>query len=510
MSENAANVAARGTGLVLVGSLITQAAEYLYRFALARGLGPEGFGTFSQARSVLLVLVILSSLGLAVGVKRFVAKFGEEKRGAEARRVIRDGSWLIAASSLAGAALLAALAGPLAAAFHNPSLVLPLRILAVALPAALGVEYVTRIGEAFRSFRSSVIARQILDPSLRLVLSVGLLALGAGLPAIMGAYAASAVGALLVAIVLVGRIERLRALDRGPAPSQMGTLLRFSLPLVFGGVLFDFAERIDILMIGLFRDEAQVGVYAVGSALARSLLVLVASTIPVVGTLAAEAVGRGSADDIAKLHRTVTRWMLFFTAPLAAGLLLFPEEAVTLLFGRDYASAAPALQVLVIAYLTGVLVGPVGLLLNTMGKTHWTLANMAIRTGVNVVLNLLLIPRFGILGAAWGTVISLLVASGLLLSWLGKMAPIGRSYAGWGRPVLVLCAASGLGWGASRLVLATGVGGAAASWIAGLTGGAVLLAAFAVGVKTVPGCLEEEDLALLRLVRLRRLPGTES
>lgn len=504
MNDSTAREAARGTGLILAGSVITQLAEYLYRFAVARGLGPDGFGTFSQARSVLLVLAVLSTLGLNAGVKRFVAKLGEEGRGAEARRVIRDGSWLVAASTLAGAALLWALAGPLGAAFHNPSLVWPLRILAFALPTAVGIDYVARIGEAFRSFRAAVVARQVLDPCLRLVLTVGLLALGGGLTAVMGAYAVSGVIGLLVAIGLVARIERLRALDRGAVSSQAGTLLRFSLPLVFGGVLFDFAERIDILMIGLFRDEAQVGVYAVGSALARALLLLVASTVPVVGTLAAEAVGRGSAEEIAKLHRTVTRWMLFFTAPLGAGLLLFPEEAVTLLFGRQYAEAAATVQVLVLAYLTGVLAGPVGLLLNTMGKTHWTLANMAIRTAINIVLNLLLIPRFGIVGAAWGTVVSLAVASALMLVWLGRMAPIGRSYAGWGRPLLVLCGASALGWGASRLLMAAGVGGAVAPWATGLAGGAVLLATFAVGVKVVPGCLEEGDLALLRLVRARR------
>jgi hypothetical protein len=91
-----------------------------------------------------------------------------------------------------------------------------------------------------------------------------------------------------------------------------------------------------------------------------------------------------------------------------------------------------------------------------------------------------------------------------MVLWLGKLAPIGGSYAGWGRPLLVLGAASGLAWGASRLLLAAGPGGAAAPWVAGLGGGVVLLAAFAAGVKAVPGCLEEEDLALLRLVRARR------
>jgi O-antigen/teichoic acid export membrane protein len=495
-SSDAAREAARGTGLILAGAMVGQVAEYAYRFVLARGLGADGFGTFNQARSVLLVLIVLASLGLPAGVKRFVAKFGEEGRSAEARRAIRDGWWMTVAFALAGGLVLFALAGPLSRVFRNPELRLPLVLLAAGLPAAVALEYVTRVGEAFRSFRSSVIARQILEPVLRVAATVALVAVGAGLPAICAAYGAASVLALGVAVALVARIGRLRALDRGPTPSQFGPVLRFSIPLVFGGVLFDFAERVDILMIGLYRDESHVGVYAVGSALARALLLLVSSTLPAVGTLAAEAVGRNSPQDIARLHRTTSRWMLFFTAPLAAALLLFPGEAITVLFGAEYLGATSTLRVLVVAYLAGVLTGPVGVMLNVMGKAHWTFGNMVLRTGLNVVLNIALIPRFGIVGAAWGTLIALLLACGLLLFQLASVAPIRGSYAGWGRPLLVLGAASAAGWGTARLAsaLALPVEAAAAA------GGLVLLATFAVGVRRIPGCLEAEDLELLRPV----------
>ncbi|MGH2569871.1 MAG: hypothetical protein ACRDGR_01510, partial [bacterium] len=55
--QSVAREVTRGTGLILAGATISQAVEYVYRLALARGLGVEAFGTFSQARSVLLLLV---------------------------------------------------------------------------------------------------------------------------------------------------------------------------------------------------------------------------------------------------------------------------------------------------------------------------------------------------------------------------------------------------------------------------------------------------------------------
>ena len=501
--EAAAREAARGTGLILFGAAVSQAIEYLYRFALARGLGVEGFGTFSQARSALLVLAVLAALGIGPGVKRFIALQREAGKGAEARRAIRDGARVNVLSALAGGVALYFLAGPLAAAYRNPDLLLPVRVLAFALPLRVGLDFVTPIGESVRSFRATVLARQILDPSLRFLSTVVLLLAGAGLPAIMGAYAGSLLVALVLATILVARLDPVRQLARGDAPSQLGGLLRFSLPLVAGGVFFDLAERTDVLMIGLYQDEGQVGIYASGSAIARSLLLLFGSTMPVIGTLAAEAVGREARGDMAHLLRRTSRWMLFFTAPIACGFFLYAREVISILFGREFAGAALTLRVLIPAYLATVLAGPLALFTNALGKTHWTLGTVALRTLVNVALNLVLIPRFGIVGAAAGTLIALLV-SVVVHGWqLRSLVPLRGVYSGWGRPVAVMAVAMGVSWGVSRLILATGLGGGDADLVAGLMGGVVLLAVFWIGARTLPGCIREGDLALIGFLRER-------
>ena len=78
--SDTAREAARGTGLIFAGATLAQAFEYLYRFVLARGLGVDGFGTFNEARSALLVLAGLATFGLGAGVKRFVAMHRESGR----------------------------------------------------------------------------------------------------------------------------------------------------------------------------------------------------------------------------------------------------------------------------------------------------------------------------------------------------------------------------------------------------------------------------------------------
>ncbi len=500
--------AARGTGLILAGALVAQAAEYAYRFTMARGLGVEAFGTFNQARAVYLVLVALAPLGLGAGVKRFVAVMRESGAGREARRAIADGARIAAVSSLVLGIALAVLAAPIAAALRNPALESPLRVLAFALPAAVGLAFATRLGEAFRSFRPTVIGRQILDPALRVVFSAPLLATGATLAVVLTGVGAAALVAFLVAAFLVRRLELLRALPRGPSPRVLPDLLQFSLPIAAGGVLFDLAERVDVLMIGFYLDESAVGVYSSASTIARFLFLFLASTMPVVATLSAEHAGRGSVEEIARLQRTTARWMLFSTGPFAAGFLLFPEEAITILFGREFAAGAASLRILIPACLVPILAGPIGLFLDALGKSRWSLGNMIVRTSLNVLLNLVLIPRLGIAGAALGTLISLVVANGLFWIQLGTLVPLRGNYAGWGRPLLVLLAASGSSWATAavlRLVLPGEGGALAAAFLAGI----VLLAAFGFGVRRVPGCLEREDLEIARVVRdrLRRFMG---
>jgi O-antigen/teichoic acid export membrane protein len=119
---------------------------------------------------------------------------------------------------------------------------------------------------------------------------------------------------------------------------------------------------------------------------------------------------------------------------------------------------------------------------------------MALRTGLNVMLNMLLIPRFGIVGAAWGTLIALVVACALLLRQLGTVAPIQGTYSGWGRPLGLLALATAAGWAVARAGGAAGLPPEAAA----VAGGLVLFAAFALGVRRLPGCLEPGDLELLR------------
>jgi len=99
--------------------------------------------------------------------------------------------------------------------------------------------------------------------------------------------------------------------------------------------------------------------------------------------------------------------MLLSSLPIGGVLLLFGGQALQVVFGQPYRSAYPALAILCGGQLFHAATGAPGLFLNMTGHEGDTAIAVAVTAVLNVLLNLLLIPQFGIAGAATATAVSL-------------------------------------------------------------------------------------------------------
>ena len=177
-------------------------------------------------------------------------------------------------------------------------------------------------------------------------------------------------------------------------------------PLLLSSLFFYASGQVDVLMLGLFEQHAAVGFY---SAAARTATL---------GSLALTAANAVAAPQIAELHarreslllqRFVTRVsrLIFWPSLAVAAGLWGLGEPILSLFGTSFTAAVWPLRLLVLAHLIDALTGPVGYLLDLTGhhlaSTHvygWTAL-------VNIVLNLVAIPTYGMLGAALATAASI-------------------------------------------------------------------------------------------------------
>jgi O-antigen/teichoic acid export membrane protein len=182
---------------------------------------------------------------------------------------------------------------------------------------------------------------------------------------------------------------------------------------IVGGVqlLFGYA---DIVILGLFQSDEEVGVYRVivqfSTLIIFGLTVLNQMLHPYFSSLYAEG-------NIEKLQRlvSVSSRVIFILALFPALLLLFfGETVVSYLYGREYIVGMWALGILVIGQLLNAAFGSVGALLNMTGHEKDAMRGMLIALVVNTFLNFLLIPFFGMEGAAVSTAISLILWNALL------------------------------------------------------------------------------------------------
>jgi O-antigen/teichoic acid export membrane protein len=170
----------------------------------------------------------------------------------------------------------------------------------------------------------------------------------------------------------------------------------------------------DLLMLGLFKTAKDVGIYKV----VISGATLVVFGLQAVNMVVAPHFSRLHAlGDHQQLQRVVTAssiGALLLSMPVAFTFLFLGGPILQIIFGVEYVDGYAPLAILSCGQLANSLFGPVGYLLNMTGYERETARGVSIAAGCNVCLNLLLIPRYGMIGAAFATATTLLIWNVLL------------------------------------------------------------------------------------------------
>ncbi len=495
---------AREGSVAGVLALVGAAARYGNMAVLTRVLGKAAYGDFALANTVVSLLGMAANMGLPVSTVQFVASASGTRNWGRVRWVLRAALRLVVLSSVVWAAIVL-VAAPWGARtiFDKPRLALPLMGLAVALPL-LGIHAVAASGlQGLRDIRAKVILERIAHPvifSVLLVAGFAFRSLGFVLAAfVLASVAVAALGATWLA-------RRVRELPGppppdaadgagAPPPGRVGELLRFSTPVLFLNLLNYLILWSDVLVMGMFRSSAEVGVYQVASRLGVAVNMPTEALNTSLAPSYADAHGRGDRAGMTRTFHTSTRWIFALSALVFLGIV-FGGPAILRVFGSDFVAGYLAVGLLAAGQLFSAACGTNGMLLTMTGRPHVNLINALLLGGLNLGLNFLLVPRYGATGAAFSAALSwalVNVARCVEIWFIFRLVP-------WDRTFLKPLAAFGLGCGAGGAVLAllrpvlgpiaTAVPAAAA---AGLVFAGVLWAAG----------LEPEDRDLLARVRAR-------
>lgn len=429
---------ARGGSFAAAGSALGAAFGLVLTLVVTHGLTPTSAGQFFSTTAVFIVLQTLLAFGVGAGLVRFVPRYKALDRASDLPTLLRVAVLPVVGAGVAASAgvwLLAPMLAERIGHSHSAPLVSTFHVLALLfLPATLEIAAV-ECTRAFGDIRGYVLLQQIGVPLLRPIL-VGMgAALGLPLWAIVLLWLVPLVVALTLAAAIVGRAMRQllgrnwRRIGSTVTSRQIAReYWAFTAARGTAMVMDSLLTWLDVVLVAAMVSPAKAAIYAAASRfITAGTLVLQALRLTIATDISA-ALALGQRSRVGEIYRTATQWVVLSSWPLYLVMALF-APTVLRIFGGSYAAGATATAILCAAMMVNLAAGNVGTVLLMGGKSAWVLADKTLCVAVNVGLNLLLIPHYGITGAAIAWAVTICVDSAVSFAqvrWgMGISGPIG-------------------------------------------------------------------------------------
>lgn len=402
-------------GMKIGSTLLAFGASLLY----ARALGPHDYGLYAYVVAWTAVLTIPAGLGLSRYLLREGARLPQSvlwlRRWADGKTLVAG---LLAAALLASAAFIPAAAGARW-----------LFVLAAPLPLLNNLGAVRR---ALLQARGWVARSQwpflLLSPALTLLVLIFLWLWQGSL------HPYEIIVTLVIMALpslLVNQIQLQRAAPNANATPQTDLQIRAALPFMWLGALYLLNNRTDLIMLGALKGGHDTGIYAVAARAAGLVPLIAGAANMALAPRIARLFQTGEHARLQQMISAAARRVLALTVPCTLGLIGSAWWLLDWLYGNRYTPAMLPLQILAGAQLVSIAIGDVSMMLNMAGHEKRSLVGLSMAVGLNIILNAVLIPEFGPMGAAIASSTSLVFSQLILWLWVRRILHIRPSGLGF-------------------------------------------------------------------------------
>jgi O-antigen/teichoic acid export membrane protein len=497
---------ARGGGLNLFAAIVGAIINLGLTVIVARGFGQADAGAFFSVTSLFLILEASAKLGADTGMLFFLPRYRALERDVDVPTVLRAAlpPVLIGGGIMALGVLIAApwlsdvLANKSAHNFTNL-----LRLLAVFLPLAAAYDVAMAATRGFSTMTPTALVEKIGRPLAQPLLALLVLVAAPGAVWLTFSWALPYAPAALATWILLRRmLHRNRQRAVGQHPRALRDVRRdfwgYTRTRSVASVCQVALQRADIVIVAALRSPKEAAVYAA------------ASRFLVVGQLGQQAIQQAVQPKLSELlartehtaadlvYKTSNAWLMMISWPLYLLFATFSTFLLSVLgHGYSHGKAPHVVLILSLSMLVATGCGPVDMVLLMSGRSSWSLANMSGALAIDVGLDLILVPKMGITGAAIGWAVALIVSNVVPLFQVKHhmgLDPLGRTVF---RVALLSVGCFGVTAVTVRLILGGGAVGA-------LTAGALGILLYAVGLYLSRRTLE---LHILSAMLRRRRPA---
>lgn len=404
MEDELVDVTKKST-LVFSGKIIYTILGFFFTFIVARLMGAEIYGRFMYIFTFVSFFNTLATFGFSQGLVSYLPKLKEEDNIDKLRSLISFDFVFSFILSVIIISILIFNKNLIATNILNNSeladllaWVSPILILNVFIRISSGVF------RGSNSINTYIKGHDFIGPVVKLIFIIILYFIGLNFFGVLISYYLSLFFTLIYFLIKIYKSGYIGKIDFKFKKTYIRHL-KFSFPLLLTGLLGFFINKTDTFMIGYFISESDVGIYnialKIGTMSNFSLVAFVTMFAPLISKL----FHKGELNKLANIYKAITKWILAINLSFLSIILLFNEN-ILLLFGEEFLVGSTALVLVASGQTVNAAVGPAEQVNIMTGYPQYAFYNNLVTVFINVGLNYLLIPIYGISGAAIASLIS--------------------------------------------------------------------------------------------------------
>ena len=430
---------------ILVGILISKIFSYLYKIIIARYLGANIFGLYSLSLVTILLFAAISGFGISEGVLRYISLYRGKNEKNKIRYIFRLSSKLLLFSTIIIALISFLLSDFISLViFKNQALAIWLKIFSFLIPLWVFSIFFMNIMIAFERIKQQTIIEKIIQSSAKFFFLVFFIFLGLKTNAVIFSFFLGIFIFFLSTFIYckykLSNVFIEYHLKKSKRIQILTNLISYSVPIMFFGIISNIFYWTDSLVIGFFKTTIDVGIYNAAIPLAALLTLAPELFIQLLFPIITKEHAKKNLDLIKKLSIQIGKWIFIINLPLFFLMIFFPGPIINFFFGDEYLSGINSLRFLLIGNLFFSIFIISNKLLEMAGKSKILLTDLLIAGALNLILNIILVPKNyifgienlnGINGAAIATTISMILFNLLLMfhaRYYTSVIPIGKEF----------------------------------------------------------------------------------